>query len=269
VNETASTTLVAIRTDSGERLTISDASLDLLRQLSDAHLLICPHCSGVLMLKAGQVRMHHFAHVNLADCAAIDHEPESDSHRQGKMRLYQRFRHGARSAMLERHLPATDQRADVFIEMPDGQGYALEFQQANNTVERWNERHRLYRSQQVADIWFLGQIRYLERRSEGMHPISPYDPLPVPRNDFNAASGSFQARELEKAIAAVEPMLYYLDPDTGDLTVLLKRDLQGNTLRAYRYQIHLDSCELRDGKLWTPLDPLLDDYRRYLAERAK
>jgi hypothetical protein len=262
------TTLVAIRTDTGERVNISDLPLEALRALSDNHLLRCPQCSGLLTLKAGPVRIHHFAHVNLTDCDAFDHEPESDSHRQGKLLLYQIFRHGAVAATLEQHLPATDQRADVFIEMPDNASYALEFQQANNSVARWNERHQMYRSIGITDIWFLGQVRYQERQSEPLHPISPYDPLPVPRQDFEAASGSFQARELEKALFAAGPKLYYLDPDSGLLTILLARDLHGNTLRAYRYRLPLADCILREGSLWTPLEPLLDDYRRYLAERA-
>lgn len=261
------TTLVAVRTDTGERVTISDVALETLRTLSDSHLLKCPHCNGLLTLKAGPVRIHHFAHTILADCSAFDHEPESDSHRQGKLLLYQTFRRGAVAATLEQHLPATDQRADVFIQLPD-KSYALEFQQANNSVARWNERHQMYRSIGVADIWFLGQVRYQERQSEALHPISPYDPLPVPRHDFDAASGSFQARELEKALFATDPKLYYLDPDSGLLTILLARDLHGNTLRAYRYLLPLADCALRDGTLWTPLDPLLEDYRRYLAERT-
>jgi len=140
------TTLVAIRIDTGERVAIGDVPIDTLRELSDHHLLRCPHCEGILTLKAGPIRVHHFAHVNLAECIHIDHEPETDSHRQGKLLLYHQFRQGALIAEMEQHLPATDQRADVFIEMPGPFGYALEFQQANNSVERWTQRHILYRS---------------------------------------------------------------------------------------------------------------------------
>src|SRR3954451_1389808 len=131
------TTLVALRSDTGERVTIGDNAIEELRSLSDAHLLLCPFCNSPLTLKAGPVRVHHFAHASLADCSAIDHEPESDSHRQGKLLLYQTFRHGSVAGQLERHLPATDQRADVYIHMPGDLKYALEFQQANNSVGRW------------------------------------------------------------------------------------------------------------------------------------
>src|SRR5689334_7539096 len=112
------TTLVALRSDTEERVTIGDTAIEDLRRLSDAHLLRCPFCNSLITLKAGPVRIHHFAHASLVDCSAFDHEPESDTHRQGKLLLYQTFRQGSTAAALEQHLPATDQRADVSIQMP-------------------------------------------------------------------------------------------------------------------------------------------------------
>lgn len=257
------TTLVAVRSDTGETLAIGDSDLELLRGLSDARLLRCPHCSGLLTLKAGAVRLHHFAHVNLAECSFADHEPESDTHRLGKYVLYQHFRRSAAEAALERWLPATEQRADCYVQMPNGQRYALEFQQANNTIERWKQRHTLYQSQSIQDIWFLGSVRYQESASEPLKPISAYDPLPVPHDVYAALSGGFRVRELEKAIVAAESRLTYLDPETKMLTILLARSLHGNTLRAYRYVVPLAVAELHPEGLWTPLEPLLDDYRQY------
>jgi hypothetical protein len=261
------TTLVAIRSDTGQRFTIGDLPLDDVRRLSDARLLTCPNCGGALQVKAGSVRLHHFAHVTLSTCADADHEPETDAHRAGKLRLYQQFREGAQapiSAMIERHIPVTDQRADVYIEMSNT-AYALEFQQANNSAERWTERHRLYRSVGITDLWFLGQVRYAE---QSIAPVSPYDPLPVPRHDFDAASGTFRVRGMEIAMLTIAPHLYYLDPDSGMVTLLLSRGVQHNTLRAYRYRFPLQACELRGGAVWSPLEPRLEDYRRYLAKRG-
>ncbi len=257
------TTLVAVRSDTGEALAIGDTDSALLRKLSDVRLLRCPHCNGLLQLKAGAVRLHHFAHVSLAECSYADHEPESDTHRLGKYVLYQHFRRGAVDAALERWLPATEQRADCYVQRPDGQGYALEFQQANNTLDRWNERHHLYNSQGLRDIWFLGAVRYQESTSEPLKPISAYDPIPVPRDVYGAASGGFRVRELEKAIVAAENRLIYLDPETEMLTILLARGLHANTLRAYRYMLPLAAAELRSDGLWTPLEPLLSSYRQY------
>src|SRR5579862_488388 len=132
----SATTLVATRTDTGERVTIGDSPLEALRVLSAERRLSCTQCGGLLMLKAGPVRLHHFAHLSVAACDSQDHEPETDEHRQGKLCLYKRFRDGATAAAVEQHLPATDQRADVLITLANRR-YALEFQQANNSVERW------------------------------------------------------------------------------------------------------------------------------------
>ncbi|MBX3086444.1 MAG: hypothetical protein KF716_32715 [Anaerolineae bacterium] len=261
-----STTLVAIRLDTNERLSSNDLPPDVLRALSEARLLRCPHCQGLLTFKAGTVRVHHFAHLNLTACASADHEPETDAHRQGKLRLFQQFRVGASFAALEQHLPITDQRADAFVQF-DTQRYALEFQQANNTAEHWLERHHLYRQQNIADVWFLGKIRYQEHTSTAA--ISSFDPLPVPRDVFGAVSGAFRMREMEKAMLSLNPQLRYLDPDTGEVTLLLMRDLHGNTLRAYRYQFPLTACELRLGDLYTPLEPLLDDFYAYHNRRKE
>src|SRR5258708_36608141 len=113
------TTLAALRTDTGERFAISDLPLETLRELSEGHLLRWPQCNGLLTLKAGNVRTHHFAHTSLTDCSNSDHEPESDSHRAGKLLLYHAFKPAAALAAVEQHLSATDQRADVFMQQPD------------------------------------------------------------------------------------------------------------------------------------------------------
>ncbi len=265
MTEASATTLVAVRADTGERLTIGDAPTESLRLLSDHRLLHCPDCGGMLTLKAGPLRVHHFAHTSLAQCADPEREPETDSHRQGKLLLYSHFRKGAQTALVERHFPATNQRADVYVEMPDGLRYALEFQQANNSLERWLDRHNQYTDQGIHDIWFLGQSRYNE--SYAPHAISAYDPLPVPRDVFGAASGAFRIRELERALLAANPELLFLEPESAILTVLLARDVRNYTLLAYRYRLPLAECVLKDGRLWTPLDPHLESYRRYMLHR--
>ncbi|NJN00317.1 MAG: hypothetical protein HC793_01160, partial [Aquincola sp.] len=37
-----------------------------------------------MLLKAGAVRLHHFAHLSADLCASADHEAETDAHRAGK-----------------------------------------------------------------------------------------------------------------------------------------------------------------------------------------
>lgn len=251
-------TLVAVRLDTGEHLTLGDYPPEQLRALSDAQLLACPFCGGGLQLKAGKVRMHHFAHLNTDLCSAANHEPETESHQRGKMLLYQHFRTGATIADLEHHFMATGQRADVYIETT--RRYAFEFQQASITADRWLNRHLLYREQGITDIWILGMVRYHE--AEPPKPISPFDPLPLPRSEFDAAAGTFRIRELEKAMLAHSPILTYLDPATALLTILACREVRHNRVRAYRYRLLLGDCRLSEDGLWSPLTAALAELQR-------
>jgi hypothetical protein len=167
--------------------------------------------------------------------------------------LYQHFRHGAAYAALEYPLKTTHQRADVFV----APKFILEFQQANNTFDQWGERHTLYASQGLVDVWFLGQIRYTEAHRERLRPISPYDPRRVPRDTYEASAGAFRVRELERAILETFGVLYYLNPEDGQVTCLLPREMRANTLRAYRYVFPLNLCRLNDDGLWTPITPFI------------
>ncbi len=256
MTESSPTTLSALRADTGERLTIGDVPLGVLRGLSERELLHCPACGGVLILKAGNVRAHHFAHQRLAQCSYRDSEPETDAHRAGKLLLYQHFREGAHRAAVELHFPATNQRADAAVTIGEVT-YVLEFQQANNSAEAWAERHALYASQNVIDVWFLGVNRYAESAAEPPHPISVYHPAHLPRDVYGASAGTFRIREMERAMLEVFPRLYYLDPTSGLLTLLLPRQRMNTLLRAFRYQLPLTVCRLREGRLWTPLDDLI------------
>ncbi len=252
-------TLSAVRADNGAILTIADDAAEL-RTLSAARLLRCPNCGGVLLYKNGPVRLPHFAHFDVNTCTYADREPETEAHRLGKFRLFQHFRVGAREAALERHLSATDQRADCYIVTADSTRFALEFQQANNSYEHWLERHALYAGQGVRDHWFLGQVRYMESITQPPRPISPYEPLPLPRDAYEAAAGSFRVREMEKAMLTLSDRLIYLDPDAEVLTILLSRGQTGGLMRAYRFRVPLAEAALRGGTLWTPLEPLLTEY---------
>ncbi|PJF35015.1 MAG: hypothetical protein CUN49_12730 [Candidatus Thermofonsia Clade 1 bacterium] len=255
--------LVAQHALTGKLLVIGDVPVEQLRLYSECGLLRCPSCGGELRLKAGAVRQHHFAHVSLELCAARYAEPESEGHRLGKLALYRHFRRDAPAAQLEWHVQLTDQRVDVFVPP----NFALEFQQANNTAEEWRARQRLYEQAGLCAIWFLGQVRYSETRSEPMRPISLYDPSPVPRHIFEAAAGAFRIREMERAMLEAFPLLYYLDPYSQMLTILVPRSWQAQTLRAYRYRLPLSLCQLRPNGLWTPLHNQLGE--KLLRNRRK
>src|SRR5580700_5998430 len=99
----------------GKRVTIGLETPEELRRLSDARALTCPGCGGVVVLHAGAVRAHHFAHLPGAVCSLPVSEPETEEHRAGKLLLAEWLRVCLPDAdvLIEAFLPATNQRADV------------------------------------------------------------------------------------------------------------------------------------------------------------
>jgi hypothetical protein len=145
------------------RVTIGLDSPETLRSLSDARSLTCPGCAGTVVLHAGTVRAHHFAHLPGAVCSLPVSEPETEEHRAGKLLLAEWLRDCLPDAdvLIEAFLPATNQRADVLAVLPDRGRIALEYQCAQLTAREWRRRHHDYRASGIRDLWLLGGSRLI------------------------------------------------------------------------------------------------------------
>ncbi len=105
----------------GERqVTIGVDGPDELRRLSNARLLVCPGCKSPLVLHAGHLRAHHFAHLPNAVCSVPQTEPETPEHRAGKLLLARWLRQTLPDAQItvEAHIVETNQRADLLVVLP-------------------------------------------------------------------------------------------------------------------------------------------------------
>ena len=145
------------------RFTIGLDAPETLRLLSDARSLTCPGCAGTVILHAGTVRAHHFAHLPGTVCTLPASEPETEEHRAGKLLIAQWLRGCLPDAevLIEAFLPATGQRADVLAVLPDRSRIALEYQCAHLTAREWRRRHRQYRDAGIRDLWLLGGSRLI------------------------------------------------------------------------------------------------------------
>lgn len=147
------------------RVTIGLDAPEALRQLSDARALTCPGCGAPVVLRAGSVRAHHFAHLPGAVCSLPQTEPETEEHRAGKLLIARWLRERLPEAeiVVEAYLPETGQRADIFAIAPasgrKARRIALEYQCANLSAHEWRRRHRLYREAGIEDLWLLGGSR--------------------------------------------------------------------------------------------------------------
>ena len=100
-----------------KRVTIGLTPPEELRRLSNARLLTCPGCGSPVILHAGTVRAHHFAHLPGTVCNSPQTEPETEEHRAGKLLIAQWLRIYLPDAdiIVEAHIPETNQRADVLV----------------------------------------------------------------------------------------------------------------------------------------------------------
>jgi hypothetical protein len=196
-----------------KRVTIGLDAAEELRQLSDARALTCPGCGAAVVLHAGTVRAHHFAHLPGTVCRLPQSEPETEEHRAGKLLLARWLRVSLPDAevIVEAHLPATQQRADVLaiIGGPDGntRRIAIEFQCANLTAREWRRRHQLYRSAEIEDLWLVGGSRLIHEAA--VPTPGPDGVQAMPANGVNLIA--IRTSELERTLLWDGAPLLFLD----------------------------------------------------------
>lgn len=215
-----------------------EAKEDLIRDLSQSNLLICPDCRERVIYRSGTKRPH-YAHYRECSNPNPYSEPETPTHRNGKVNLYWWLKklYPKSTVELEYYIPETKQRSDIIVIHPDGARWAFEFQCSKIPGYAWKERHGLYQQANVMDIWILN--REMARRSE------------------------YQVRVcgLEAAIYKTTNRINYLDVELREVFILVCGRLDGQSLyRSRECHSSLDKVSIRDGELWT------ESYKQYLAE---
>ncbi|MFD6442616.1 competence protein CoiA, partial [Peribacillus sp. NPDC060186] len=99
---------------------------NLLTELRMSTVYYCPCCKAEMTIKAGMIKIPHFAHKNKSSCRASS-EPESAYHLMGKRKLFHWFLSHHYQADLEAYLPEIGKRADILVTI-GGKRYAVEFQ---------------------------------------------------------------------------------------------------------------------------------------------
>lgn len=121
---------------------------------------ICPVCKQPVILRAGQIKVAHFAHIKGGDCAAS--EGETSEHLLGKKQLYAWAVKRHFSPRYEVYLSAIKQRPDLLIKI-GARTVALEYQCSPISLARLQERNRGYQKLNIIVWWILG-APYQQRR---------------------------------------------------------------------------------------------------------
>lgn len=121
----------------------------------------CPGCGQRVILRKGEVRIAHFAHLSGHGCHVFS-EGETQIHLSGKQRVFDWCRQNHLAVKLEAYLPKLKQRPDILVYWHH-HWTAIEFQCSPISFERLCERTRGYHSQGYKVWWILGPT-YLKKR---------------------------------------------------------------------------------------------------------
>ena len=158
----------------------------------------CPACAAALILKKGEIKIHHFAHRPPVDCA-LGHG-ETLAHLEAKLALHAAFAPRAHRAEMEWPLESLsgDRRADLFIWDMRGARIAFELQHTAIGAGEIAARSAAYMAAGIAVMWlpflrarYRGAAERAAPGEEGDWVIRHYRPLP-----FERWLALFQAREL-------------------------------------------------------------------------
>lgn len=172
-------------------------SRETLKTWADKGILKCPACGKEYEYCHGRVVRPYFRHKEKTDCVDKYSEPETNEHIQGKIALYNwiKDQEGVTDVVLEAWISETRQRPDIAFKY-NGEQYVFEFQCSPiSTV--YLERHELYQTAGIKDIWILGTEKYSNKYSRGKYieqfAVGNYD---VKHNAFVYVKDSISINDL-------------------------------------------------------------------------
>lgn len=131
-----------------------DLSREMLLERKYKEKFFCPQCKEQLLLKAGQIKIPHFAHRKSSECDSFFSEGETLAHLMGKQQLFTFFSKRNVQTELEPFLSEIQQRPDLLISHNDQQ-FAIEFQCSKIPPEVVQRRSKGYTEIDIHPIWLI------------------------------------------------------------------------------------------------------------------
>ncbi|MGF0148747.1 competence protein CoiA, partial [Lachnospiraceae bacterium SGI.054] len=132
-----------------------------LKKWSKKKILLCPACGKPYEYCHGHIKDPYFRHMEKEECKDKYSESETEEHLVGKRDLYEwiKKQDGVTNVILEAWIPETKQRPDIMFEYNDKK-YVIEYQ-CSPIASEYIERHELYKTAGICDIWICGTEKYL------------------------------------------------------------------------------------------------------------
>ncbi|MBR7554558.1 competence protein CoiA [Allobacillus sp. GCM10007491] len=129
----------------------------------------CPECNEKVILKAGRIKVPHFAHEQQSSCSV--RRGESAEHLNGKMDIDQWCQYHGFASTLEYSLPEIGQRIDVVAKI-GRTPVAFEYQCAPISLEEYEARTNGIRKAGFMPVWIFGE-KYLNALYNHSFRLSP------------------------------------------------------------------------------------------------
>lgn len=138
-----------------------------LKNWSKNNMLLCPACGHSYEYCHGKIKSPYFRHKEKEVCEDKYSESETQEHITGKRDLYEWLSslNGVTNVKLEGWIPETKQRPDIMFTYNDKQ-FVIEYQCTPISSEYY-ERHELYKTIGVNDIWVCGTEKYFQFYHKG------------------------------------------------------------------------------------------------------
>lgn len=126
-----------------------------------AENIVCQVCDGPMIIKAGEIFRHHFAHKVLCPFEYQSH-PESPEHLFGKWIVSQKVKeewkeYSSAKIEFEYFVPEVKRIIDIAMVFPNGWIVAHEIQLASITVGELRQRTEDYYHAGIDVLWWLGK----------------------------------------------------------------------------------------------------------------
>ncbi|WP_246938528.1 competence protein CoiA [Bacillus pinisoli] len=141
----------------GNKISPITKNTEEIKFLSQCKVLYCSECEKPVTFFSGQKQVPHFRHDKILNCV-YESEPETKEHLEGKIQIYNWLKELFPDAQVEMEykIQETNQRADVMAILPNGKRIAVEMQCSRISGNEWLDRHNLYKSVGIQDVWVLG-----------------------------------------------------------------------------------------------------------------
>ncbi|ECR7133705.1 competence protein CoiA [Listeria monocytogenes] len=138
------------RNNMGETFTITKINVEQIKQ---EERLFCKSCASPVMIKAGQIKIPHFAHEKTMKCAFAS-EGESEEHLAAKKQIMAWYCYQSIPVEVESYFPEIKRQADIFV---NGKA-VIEFQRSSISISEMIQRTMDYLSIGLEVHWILGQV---------------------------------------------------------------------------------------------------------------